>query len=648
MPPPASSDYVCVDEGCCNPRFIRPTLNHVPINKEISKQCGLPFAAVICPLAELKADELPIPLVDFGPQGPLRCTRCRAYVNPFTKFIQGGRKFVCNICTLHNETPRDYYCSVDQNGMRRDIQERAELSRGSVDYVVPPSYTIRPPQEPIFVFVLDVSLFSFQTSLASAALNAIKYILPALAQNKRKKIGIVTFDSTVHYYRMDHSKSISINICPDVEEPVAPLPPSSWLVSMEDAKMAQEKISDLSEIILKNFSATSKNQAVSGAALWSVADALSTAGGRIILLHAGPPRIGIGKCKREEASPSYGTTKEVELYTPEENGPYESLAKQFAEKHISLDVFSVGNPFASLADVGRVCELTGGRVSYLPQFEKEKSSNSHHLKNQLLRLVERDCGYEAVLKIRVSAGLRVEKSYGSFYTRTGGMLNVDEMEFAVIDQDRSICVEFAHDENLVEGSDAFIQAALLYTRSDGIRAVRVHNLALPVEPLLSNVFRFADLDATCSVWQRVAATQIVDRSIMKTTPSAVKDNLVNDCVQILFNYRKFCASSSSSGQLILPESLKLLPLYTLATLKSRALRGNIMGNPPRGFIDVRADERVMMLGLLNSLPVEYAVSAVYPRLYSIHDMPEDVSTNLIYSTGRFDKTSAFLSSTLIF
>lgn len=623
MPPPASSDFVCVDEGCCNPRFIRPTLNHVPTSKDVLKQCGLPLAAVICPLADLNEDELPIPLVDFGPNGPLRCTRCRAYVNSFTKFVQGGRKFVCNICTLHNETPRDYYCSVDQNGRRRDIQERAELSRGSVDYIVPSAYTVRPPQEPIFVFVLDVSLFSFQTSLAPAALDAIKYILPSLAQNKRKKIGIVTFDTAVHYYRMDHNDSISMNICPDIDDPVAPLPPSSWLVSMEDPN-AQQRINDLADLIINTFQATNKNQAVSGAALGSVVDALSVSGGRIIMLHAGAPRIGVGKLKREEVSGAYGTTKEVDLYTPEDQNPYEAIARECAEKHVSLDVFSVANSFASLADIGRVCELTGGRVQYMPQFEKEKSSNGHHLKLTLQRIVDRDCGYEAVLKVRVSAGLRVERSYGNFYTPRGmDRDGVDEMEFSVIDQDRSVCVTFAHDEQLSESNDVCIQAALLYTRSDGIRCVRVHNLALQADSLLSNVFRFADLDATCSVWQRTSAKEFVDKSLMRATPSAVKDHLVDQCVSVLFNYRKHCAASSSSGQLILPESLKLLPLYTLATLKSRALRGNLTGNPPRGFIDVRADERVMMMGLLNSLPVEFAVSAVYPKLYSIHDMTED-------------------------
>lgn len=39
----------------------------------------------------------------------------------------------------------------------------------------------------------------------------------------------------------------------------------------------------------------------------------------------------------------------------------------------------------------------------------------------------------------------------------------------------------------------------------------------------------------------------------------------------LSGYRQHCASQSSTAQLILPEALKLLPLYALALLKCPAL-----------------------------------------------------------------------------
>ncbi|OQR96617.1 transporter Sec24 [Thraustotheca clavata] len=621
MPPPATSLYVCVDEGCCNPRFIRPTLNHVPESNDLLKQCGIPLSAVICPLAPLAPGENQLPVVDFGPTGPLRCTRCRAYVNSFTKFIQAGRKFVCNICTLHNETPREYYCSVDQMGRRRDVMERAELARGSVEFVVPQGYAVRPPQEPIVVFVLDVSLFSFQSGLVQGVLNAIQEVVPRLALNPRAKFGLVTFDTAVHYYRMDKESSISMCVCPDVDDPAAPLPFDSWCLPL-NAPNCMDKITELSELITTLFSETNKNQAVSGSALTSVIDTLSTSGGRICVFHAGPPRVGVGKITKEEPASHYGTTKEVELYTrsPKLNPHYEELARKCALHYVTVDVISAANPFSDLADVARVCELTGGRAYYLPQFEKDKSEHIDYLGRLLSQQLTKNVGFEAVLKIRVSAGLRVDTLYGAFATTSE-----DEMNFSSIDANHAIGVSFAYDDRL--DGEVYIQAALLYTRLDGARVVRVHNLALPVANLVTNVFRNADLDATCAIWQRMSAKVITDRSIMgRANGQAVKERLVDDCVNVLFNYRKHCASNSSSGQLILPESLKLLPLYTLASLKSRGLRTNIMGNPPRGFIDVRADERVCLLAHFNSLPVEAAVSAVYPKMYPLHDMPEDCGT----------------------
>ena len=44
------------------------------------------------------------------------------------------------------------------------------------------------------------------------------------------------------------------------------------------------------------------------------------------------------------------------------------------------------------------------------------------------------------------------------------------------------------------------------------------------------------------------------------------------CVDTLYTYRTKCATASSSGQLVLPESLKLIALYTLALAKCTALR----------------------------------------------------------------------------
>lgn len=50
----------------------------------------------------------------------------------------------------------------------------------------------------------------------------------------------------------------------------------------------------------------------------------------------------------------------------------------------------------------------------------------------------------------------------------------------------------------------------------------------------------------------------------------IREQMTTLCINILHSYRKFCATVSSAGQLILPEALKLLPLYTLGMFLTAA------------------------------------------------------------------------------
>ena len=45
---------------------------------------------------------------------------------------------------------------------------------------------------------------------------------------------------------------------------------------------------------------------------------------------------------------------------------------------------------------------------------------------------------------------------------------------------QTFSVEIAHEETLVTGPVAYLQAALLYTNSVGERRIRVHTMAIPV------------------------------------------------------------------------------------------------------------------------------------------------------------------------
>jgi protein transport protein SEC24 len=96
--PLSTTDFLAMDQGNCNPRFMRTVTNSIPRNKDLADVSALPLGLVVQPLAALSREEEPIQVVDHGPDGPVRCTRCKAYINPWCIFVQGGNRFICNIC----------------------------------------------------------------------------------------------------------------------------------------------------------------------------------------------------------------------------------------------------------------------------------------------------------------------------------------------------------------------------------------------------------------------------------------------------------------------------------------------------------------------------------------------------------------------
>jgi hypothetical protein len=73
--------------------------------------------------------------------------------------------------------------------------------------------------------------------------------------------------------------------------------------------------------------------------------------------------------------------------------------------------------------------------------------------------------------------------------------------------------------------------------------------------------------------------------------------------------------SKTLSQLILPESFKLYPLYTVALLKQKALRGGP---------EMSTDTRVLNMRLLKNLSLPESISLLYPRLFGLHNLDDMV------------------------
>ncbi|KAL6185224.1 hypothetical protein ACLB2K_041358 [Fragaria x ananassa] len=474
-PPPATSDYIVRDNGNCSPRYMRCTINQIPCTADLLTTSGMPLALLVEPFALPHPSEEPIQVVDFGESGPVRCSRCKGYINPFMKFIDQGRQFICNLCGFSDETPRDYHCNLGPDGRRRDADDRPELCRGTVEFVASKEYMVRDPMPAVYFFLIDVSMNAVQTGATAAACSAINQVIADLPEGPR---------------------------------------------TMEPTKLLQ---------------------------------------------------------------PVDKTLK--------------TMAIEFAEYQVCVDLFITTQSYIDIASISVIPRTTGGQVYYYYPFSAV--SDPAKLYNDLRWNVTRPQGFEAVMRVRCSQGIQVQEYFGNFCKRIP-----TDVDLPGIDCDKTIMVMLKHDDKLQDGSECSFQCAVLYTTVYGQRRIRVTTLSLPCTSMLSNLFRSADLDTQFSCYMKQAANEITSSPLVR-----VREQTTNLCISSLFSYRKYCATVSSSGQLILPEALKLLPLYTLALIKSTGLR-----------TDGKIDERSVWINHVSSLSVPLAVPLVYPRMVAVHDL----------------------------
>ena len=135
-------------------------------------------------------------------------------------------------------------------------------------------------------------------------------------------------------------------------------------------------------------------------------------------------------------------------------------------------------------------------------------------------------------------------------------------------------------------------------------------LALPTTQLLSDVYASADQGAITAYISHKA----VERALGSGLESA-RDAIQGKLVELLQTYKKELAGGSmGGGGLQFPANLRGLPALFLGLMKNLGLRKSAQ---------IPSDMRSAALCLLSTLPLPLLLQYIYPRLYSLHDMPDD-------------------------
>ncbi|KAI3365115.1 hypothetical protein L3Q82_010226, partial [Scortum barcoo] len=673
-PPLVTTNFQVKDQGNASPRFIRCTAYNMPCTADMAKQSQVPLAAVIKPLATLPPDETPPYLVDHGESGPIRCNRCKAYMCPYMQFIEGGRRFQCGFCSCVTEVPPHYFQHLDHTGKRVDCYDRPELSLGSyeflatVDYckaspgikkdsslqktnLLLPNYRLfseisysfvpgnfdkrctklnnKLPQPPAFIFLIDVSYNAVKSGMVNIVCQELKTLLDYLPRENPEidsvvRVGFVTYNKVLHFYNVKSSLAQpQMLVVSDVSDMFVPLL-DGFLVNVKESRLVIESLLDQ---IPEMFADTRETETVFGPVIQAGLEALKAAdcAGKLFVFHTALPIAEApGKLKNREDKKLIGTDKEKSLFQPQVSF-YNSLAKECVAQGCCVDLFLFPNQYVDVATLGVVPVSTGGSIYKYTYFQAQ--ADKERFLNDLRRDVQKLVGFDAVMRVRTSTGIRATDFFGSFF-----MSNTTDVELAGLDCDKAITVEFKHDDKLSEETGALMQCAVLYTNCSGQRRLRVHNMAVNCCSQLADLYRNCETDTIINFFSKYAF-----RGVLNNPTKAVRDTLINQCAQILACYRKNCASPSSAGQLILPECMKLLPVYLNCVLKSDVLLPGA---------DVSLDDRAYLRQLISCMDVAESHVFFYPRLLPLMKLESgSVPVAVRDSEERLSKGGVYLLET---
>mmetsp|Transcript_148803 Transcript_148803/g.477954 ORF Transcript_148803/g.477954 Transcript_148803/m.477954 type:complete len:1081 (+) Transcript_148803:146-3388(+) len=604
VPPAATAVATILDRGSTSCEFMRCTVNQVPAYPSTANTAHIPVAVICQPFAELTAFEEPVPAIDFGESGPLRCPRCKAYVNPHFTWVSQGKEANCNFCGHRFEVPGEYFCAIDDKGRRRDQKDRPELLGGTVDYIAPSDYSDTLPGVPTIAFVIEATRQSVSSGVLPQVLWTLRGLLNFMEQ-PASRIAIITFDHALHFYSFYPGLESSrwVTMC-DIDDPFVPCSPSALCIdALDEGFRAQVEglFGDLTDL----FEETTSEQACGGAALKAATELVGAGGGgHVIMFHASLPNTGIGALKARDDLRLAREGDGQALFTPQQAPFFEAIAADCLQRGVAVSAFAcppVG-VYIDIASLSVVPRRTGGDLFYYPGYDP--TADGERLHYDVSRTVAQNAVYSCVFKLRCSKGLTVETMLATWEPE---VIDPSTFHISRMSVDSTVDFVLSHSERIEWQKHVYLQVACLHTDRRGRRLIRVHTLQLPVTSSLSNVFRYTEIDAVTNVLIKQAAVAALAGN------GNFKEKMTKSCVDMLHAYRVNCASMTSAGQLILPESLKLLPLYVGAIRKMPAFRSGS---------EVRADERLSALIRVLGLPMSLTAPLVYPRVYTMLPLPE--------------------------
>ena len=91
-------------------------------------------------------------------------------------------------------------------------------------------------------------------------------------------------------------------------------------------------------------------------------------------------------------------------------------------------------------------------VQFFSNFVLQVDTDGDMLMSDLANCVQKEYAFDAMVRVRTSAGIRPVDFYGNFYMETA-----QDVELGALDPDKCVLVELKHDDKLDENAGAHVQ-----------------------------------------------------------------------------------------------------------------------------------------------------------------------------------------------
>eukprot|EP01156_Anaeramoeba_ignava_P006414 Anaeramoba_ignava/a348592_17.p1 GENE.a348592_17~~a348592_17.p1 ORF type:complete len:764 (+),score=226.14 a348592_17:818-3109(+) len=624
----------------CDEEYLSVTTNFMKRIEQDKLTENVPFGFVVTPLAELKkGSKLPkVPVVHLKNALIPRCKQCHSYVNQYTKFFNRGNSWQCNMCKTTNITHHNYFSELNQQGKRKDFDERPELYNPVVEFVAGKEYCQNNPLSTGYFFLINVSQDAIQSGLVNDAVNTIiNMIENNLIHGPNQKIGIATFHSDLHFYNLNPKLSEPrMVVLPDLND-IFPPSLSDFFVPLESSR---DLILSLLEKIPSLFQNTKENQNSLTSAIQICAKVIGSAGAKLIVFQHGLPTLTKFALKDRLNLQNPNETQSFHLLNPTKETPfYQNLAIMCTRQQIAIYLFLFSQRYSDASTLGNMAKSSSGKIFYYRNYSssniQQKTQFIHDLENTL----SIQTGLEGVLRTRFSSGVTVSKFYANCSISSNDLL-----QLPIVTPEDTFAFEVVINPGLFTDSTIYLQSALLYTTSSSQRRVRIINYCGKMSNNLKEVLESYNFGTLMNILLRRGLFQLKVFSLQ-----TIRDRFTDFCVQMIKTWKLVSTQQigiqTTFGQtatIELPESLNLLPLYTFGLIKNRLFNTN-----NREFFDEISSLMIKMNGKSNS----QVLSFLYPYFYPLHNLPSDcgiISQNGLTFPQRLSLSKSHLISEGIF